>query len=169
MSNSTSQSPPPSAEVMAELRIKMLSEPEAGFQAGAASSMPRVHRVLMDWPIGSYTATILASAVGDASIYTTSTFGVLGGIGHESVRAAAGLFVKAAEAHLDTAKLTKDFSYPPQGRVRFYMVSVDGTRMVEADEESLHAGTDSYSDLWFLGQQVMAELRTVVQNVDKGR
>jgi len=42
--------------------------------------------VLMDWPLGEHTATVLASAGGDASLYTTSTFGLLGGIGHASVR-----------------------------------------------------------------------------------
>ena len=49
----------------------------------------RVYGILMDWPIGEQIATVFSSSTGAASLYTTSTFGIIGGEGHETVRAAA--------------------------------------------------------------------------------
>lgn len=63
----------------------------------------------MDWPLGTNIISVYGSSSGDASIYTTSTFGVIGGIGHEAVRNAAHQFVKVAETHYDDAVPTKVF------------------------------------------------------------
>src|SRR5437868_2213698 len=77
--------------------------------------------------------TVVARNTGDASIYTTGTFGVIGGIGHEAVRLTAKKCVKVAEKHYEEATPTTEYPYPKTGRVRFYLVGYDGVRVIDAD------------------------------------
>ncbi len=55
----------------------------------ASDEFPLVYGVLLEFPVGDATATVVAMCDGNASLYTTSTFGVIGGFAHESVREAA--------------------------------------------------------------------------------
>jgi hypothetical protein len=155
------KSPP---EVMRELRLKMLTTPPAELGQKTSPEYPRVHGVLMDWPIERGTVSVISLSSGDASIYTTGTFGVIGGVGHETVRDAARNFVKVAEKHYDKAPPTKDYSYPNDGRIRFYLTCHDGVRSIDADLATLKNGTDKCSDLFVAGQRVITELRLTTQN-----
>lgn len=168
MSQTNQPSRKPPAEVMRELRTKMLTTPARDFGIQPTKSFPRVYGVLMDyWPMDDLTVTIVSLCDGNASLYTTSTFGVIGGFGHDSVRAAATRLVTAAEKHHDAAAPTRDYPYPKPGRVRFYLVCFDGVRMIETDEATLKTGKDKCSDLWKEGQRVMTELRLITQKADK--
>src|SRR5882672_6762339 len=71
------------AELMRDMRLKMLTTPPADFGQKPTQEFPRVCGVLMDWPIDAGTVSVVSFSSGDASIYTTGTFGVFGGIGHE--------------------------------------------------------------------------------------
>src|SRR5258708_3657256 len=122
MSQTNQSSKANPAEIMRELRIKMLTNSPAELGQQSSPEFPRVCGVVMDWPIESGTVSVVSLSTGDASIYTTGTFGILGGIGHESVRNAAKNFVKAAEKHYDEATTTKEFPYPKAGTVRFYLI-----------------------------------------------
>ncbi|HWC60575.1 MAG TPA: hypothetical protein VHC44_12845, partial [Verrucomicrobiae bacterium] len=122
--------------------------------------------VMMDWPMGTNVISVYGSCMGDASIYTTATFGVIGGIGHEPVRQAAREFVKIAETHFDNAVPTKDFPYPKPGRIHFYLVGYENVRIIDVDEGSLNKGASKYSDLGAAGQKLITELRQIVQKND---
>ncbi|MDB6018416.1 MAG: hypothetical protein JWR19_2905 [Pedosphaera sp.] len=166
-----SQTNPPSqknpAEIGRALRSMMLTAPPKNLGIQPTKSFPRVYGVLMDWPLQNGTATIVSLCDGNASLYTTSTFGIIGGVAHESVRAAAIQFVATAERHFDAAVPTKEYPYPQPGHVRFYLTCFDGVRMIEAEEASLKTGKDKYSELWKVGQQVIAELHSITQKADK--
>jgi hypothetical protein len=157
------------AEMMRELRLNMLTTPGTEFGQKQTPEYPRVYGVLMDWPLDSATVSVVAFSSGDASIYTTGAFGVIGGIGHEAVRGAAKSFVKIAEKHYDEATPTKDYPYPKAGRVRFYVICYDGVRTIETDLEALKNGRDKFSDLYAAGQRVIAELRLTTQNLQGGK
>ncbi len=87
----TAKSP---AEIMRDMRTGWLTRvPEKG----SYQSEDEVSAVVMDWPLGGQTITVLSSSNGDASLYTTATFGIIGGIGHEQVRRAAVAFVGCAQ------------------------------------------------------------------------
>ncbi len=160
-------SAPPPAQVMSELRTKMLTTPPSELGIVRSTDFPRVYGVLMDWPLGDHIATVVSLCDGNASLYTTSTFGVIGGVGHDSVRAAAARFVRTAEKHHDEAVVTRGYAYPKGGHVRFYLVCFDGVRMIETDMDALTSGKDSRSDLWTDGQRVLTELRLVTEKTDK--
>jgi len=100
---------------------------------------------------------------GHASLYTTSTFGVLGGIGHESVRSASTNFVAAAQAHFDEATATAEFPYPVADHVRFYLLGFDGVRVIDTEIASVERRGDECSALWSAGQQVLTELRLIAE------
>ena len=121
---------------------------------------PRVWGVAVDWPIGEHIATIVSLADGSASVCTTGTFGIIGGIGHETVRAAARKIIKRAERHFDDSTPTQDFSYPTHGRVRFF-TTFSGVRVIDTDWASLSEQRSKYFELFAAAQDVLTQLRIV--------
>jgi hypothetical protein len=152
-----------SAVVMRELRIKILSSSASEMGLKPTQDYPRVFTALMDWPLGTNIISVYGACTGDASIYTTSTFGVIGGIGHESVRKAAYQFVKIAETHYTDAVQVKEFPYPKPGHIYFYLVCFDGVRMIDVTEASLSTGKDKCSDLGNAAQKLITELRLTAE------
>lgn len=147
-----------------DLRRMMLSTPAKEFGVEPSTEFPRVYGVLMDWPIDDDTATVFATSTGAASLYTTSTFGIIGGEGHASVRAAAMAFVKYADGLYDTAAPTSEFPYPDKDRVRFYLLTFGGVRVIDTDLASILDLTSKYTEYFDLGQKVLTELRMVTEN-----
>jgi hypothetical protein len=117
--------------------------------------MPRIYGVLIDFPIDKITATILSLSDGTASLYTTSTFGVIGGGGHETVRAAAMRLVKSVDQYFDEARPTKEYPYPAPGKVRFYLIAFSEVKVIETDLSVIESHKSKYSGLFWLGQDVM--------------
>jgi hypothetical protein len=117
----------------------------------------------MDWPIGEQTATVLASSGGDASLYTTGTFGIIGGIGHEHVKRAAGAFVAAAKNAAAKGSLTKSFPYPDRATVRFYFVTPEGVRTLSFSLKSIETDSTARS-LFGAAQDVVTGLRQITES-----
>jgi len=151
------------AELMRDMRLKQLTMPPNEFSQRPTPEFPRVCAVIMDWPLKPATITVVARTTGDASIYTDGTFGVFGGIGHESVRKAATNCVRVAERHFEAAIRTTDYPYAKAGRVRFYLVGYDEVRVIDGDLEAVRTGKDKCSDLYEAAQGVVAELRLITQ------
>jgi hypothetical protein len=156
-------SPRDSAQAMRDLRITFLSASAASLGFKPTKAYPRVFGVVMDWPIDDTTATIVSALDGSASLYTTGTFGIIGGSGHESVRVAAQRFVRTAEAHHDEASRTGAYPYPAKGKVRFYFRTFQDVRVIETDAASAYSPSGRYSGLFHAGQAVLTELRKVVE------
>jgi hypothetical protein len=133
-----------------------------------SDSQPNVFGIVMDLPISDgHTATIVSMCDGHASLYTTSTFGILGGFSHESVRIASIEFVNAAQSHYDGAAATTDFPYPASDHVRFYLLGFDGVRVVDAPISSVESNNHKYSNMWTAGQRVLTALRLITETSDK--
>jgi hypothetical protein len=152
-----------SAQVMRELRVTFLSASAASLGFRPSRDYPRVLGVALDWPVGEQTGTIVSALDGSASLYTTATFGIIGGDAHEPVRAAARRFVKAAESHHDEAVPTDTYPYPAPGKVRFYLRTFEGVRVIESDAASVYSSTGRHSALFRVGQGVLTELRKVTE------
>lgn len=163
MSQTNEASKKSPAEMMREMRMKQLTLRPTALGERPTTEFPHVCAVLMDWPIETGTVTVVARTTGDASIYTTGTFGVIGGIGHENVRSAAKTCVNVAEKHFQIATQTNDYPYPKAGRVRFYLVCFDDVRVIDRDLESVRSGKDSVSDLYEAAQRVVTELRLITE------
>ncbi len=156
-------SPRDSAQAMRELRITFLSSSASLHGFKPTKEYPRVFGVAMDWPIDDTTATIVSALNGSASLYTTASFGIIGGSAHEPVRMAAQRFVRAAEAHHDRAVPTAAYPYPAKGKVRFYLRTFQDVRVIETDAASAYSASGPYSGLFRAGQAVLTELRKLVE------
>src|SRR5262245_54540904 len=99
------------AQAMRDLRIAFLSSSAASHGFKPTKEYPRVFGVAMDWPVDDTTATIVSALNGSASLYTTATFGIIGGANHEPVRIAAQRFVRNAETYHDEAVPTEAYPY----------------------------------------------------------
>ncbi|MDB6147814.1 MAG: hypothetical protein JWO45_1478 [Spartobacteria bacterium] len=145
------------------LRTMMLTTPPEKTRDQPTKEFPRIYAVLMDWPLGEQTATVFSSSTGAASLYTTSTFGVIGGEGHEAVRIAATNFVRAADRYFDASELTTEYPYPTGDHVRFYFLTFNGVRVIDTDFASVKNRTSKFAELFGLGQAVLTELRLITQ------
>ena len=146
------------------MRQLMLSTPAEKLGERPSKEFPRIYAVLMDWPIGDgQTATVFSASVGAASLYTTSTFGIIGGEGHETVRNAAKNFVRAADRHFGASTPTTEYPYPAKDRVRFYFLTFSGVRVIETDLASISRNSNKYAELFGLGQVVLTELRLTTE------
>lgn len=151
---------PQPQQVGRELRLMMLKTPPDGFGFKPSAEFPNVYAVIMDWPIGAPNiATIVSALDGSASLYTTSTFGIIGGESHPGVRRAAIEFVRAAERFVPESKRTDDFAYPAADRVRFFLLTFTGVRVIETDLGAVSSGKATESALFLRGQTVLTELR----------
>jgi len=144
-----------------DLRNMFLTTPAEKIGMQSSSEHPRVWGVAVDWPIGEHIATIVSLADGSASVYTTGTFGIIGGIGHETVRTAAKKVVKVAERHFDDSTPTQDFSYPTHDQVRFFFTTFSGVRVIDTDWASLSERRSKYFELFDAAQDVLTQLRMV--------
>jgi hypothetical protein len=113
-------------------------------------------------------ATVTALADGSASLYTTGSFGILGGQGHENVRAAAQQLCRVAERCVDQTTPVSAFPYPGPNRVCFYLLTPEGVRSAEADGEAVVSGAHPLSALFIASNDVLTELRKVAEVEDAG-
>jgi len=150
---------PGDANVGRELRARILLSGAGDVGIKASKECPRVWGVVMDWPLGNATASVVALCDGNASLYTTATFGVIGGVGHDDVRRAATALVRDADSFHRESKSTTDRSYPKADRVRFYLLTFSGLRVLEDDRNAIEAGKSRYSPLFARAQDVLTEMR----------
>jgi hypothetical protein len=144
------------AELMREMRYGWLTKAP---EKGSYSREDEVVAAVMDWPLGEQIVSVLSSSNGDASLYTTSTFGIIGGIGHESVRKAATAFIDCAQHFLSITSPTTVYPYPDKQSLCFYMVTPSGIRTVSFPLEATEQADSPARALFAYGQQVVTELR----------
>ena len=141
----------------------MLTTPSEKMGEKPTKEFPRIYGILMDWPLGEQTATVFSTSTGTASLYTTSTFGIIGGEGHETVRTAAMNFVRAADRFFDASIRATEYPYPTADRVRFYFLTFEGVRVIDTDLASITNGSSKHAELFGLGQAVLTELRLITE------
>lgn len=150
-------------ELMRQLRLHALTAPAGDFGIRPTTELPRTYGVLIDFPIDQQTATIVALGDGSASLYTTSTSGIIGGGTHESVKLVAKRLIAAADTFFDQGQATRAYPYPAPAKVRFYLLSFNGVRVIEDDLKAIESDRSAYSTLFWLGQEVLTMLRAVTE------
>ena len=96
-------------------------------------------------------------------MYTTSTFGIIGGGSYEKVKVAAAHLVVESDKLFEEAKPTKEYPCPAKGKVRFYLVLFTDVRVIETDLAAIESNQSKYSSLFWLGQEVMTQLRLATE------
>jgi hypothetical protein len=123
--------------------------------------------ILMEMSFPEVVATLTSYKSGDASIYFSTGGGILGGIGHESVRNAAKRFVSAAQNYVDKMESVTSYPLPEAGKAKFYVLTPQGILTVEANMEDLEKGGSELSLLFYAGQDVITELRLLEEETSK--
>ncbi|MFT5780615.1 MAG: hypothetical protein ACI837_003578 [Crocinitomicaceae bacterium] len=120
-----------------------------------------VYGVIMDWEMGGAISTTVAYQSGGASMYLSTGGGIIGGGHHKNVRAAVRAFVDLAANALPLANLAEGTPLPEANTIRFYLLTNDGTYVVQ---ESMERFEDNSSPLVWLfdeGNKVLTELRLI--------
>jgi hypothetical protein len=166
-SAASSSTSPKAASAGTALRLRLLkgSPSEFGITTPGA-----VWAVAMDMSLGSPgdVATVTALADGNASLYTTGAFGIIGGFAHSRVHAAAVHACGTAEKVVATATSANTFPYPEPGHIRFYLLTPGGVRMAEATEDELVSGKHPLAELFSGMNTVLTELRAVAETGEAG-
>lgn len=159
--NQPEQGPPENAG--RELRRMMLQMPAEMSTLEPTPEFPQAFGVLMDWPTDEVTVTIVAMSDGTTSLYTTSAFGILGGIGQPPIREAGAQFLQLAQAAFAEASVTQDFGYPCRGNVRFWFLGYGEVRVRDGRQADLEQGDDQLAKLWASGQLVITRFREFME------
>lgn len=124
---------------------------------------PDVWGVLMETGYPRAVVTLVAFADGTISLYFSSGGGTLGAGGHDSVRAAAEVFLDATQAYHAAFAPAAATPAPDVGRVRFYVRTFDGTRTAEADEQDLGSGRHPLAPVFHAGHALIAAVREATE------
>jgi hypothetical protein len=148
----------PQSRLEAYLKLRQLAFKTTPANLGMTSALDSQEPfgIIMDLSLPKGNATIVAFISGDASFYTSTGGGVIGGIGHENVRNAARKFVTASFKYLDKMATTVAYPLPELGKVRFYVLTPKNIYTYEADERNLHK--NELSPLYAQGHHVLTEL-----------
>lgn len=144
-----------------DLRNRALTASPEQFEVDQKTSAPMVYGVVMDWNLGTGTATFVSFISGDASMYTSTGGGVIGGIGHENVRSASIQFVKNAQKFVPKAHRSDDLSLPDSNRVKFFFLTTKGRFVAEEQLTKFDDGSSRWLELFEDANKVITELRTV--------
>ncbi|MCD4780790.1 MAG: hypothetical protein K8S27_09630 [Candidatus Omnitrophica bacterium] len=148
------------------LRRLLLTTPPGELEFSSDENFSQVYGVLTDWDIGGVKATVMSLRDGTASLYTTSTFGIIGGQGYKRVRKTALRYVFLAGQFVESSRPVNNFAYPESGQVYFYLLTYDGVRLCVGDEAAIKRGTDPLRDLFAAAQNVLTELRGVTEQAN---
>jgi ankyrin repeat protein len=151
----------PAAEIYVKLREQALSCSRSSLGYPEPPADAPAWGLLMETGYPNGTATLISMQDGTASLYFSGGGGVIGGIGHETVRKAATAFVQSAGKLSRDLNRTENFPLPKTGRTVFYVLTDGGTLTADALEEDLGHGRHPLSALFHAGHAVITELRLV--------
>jgi hypothetical protein len=151
------------AEVYAKLRKQALRMTPRLLGIKTTPDGVQPYGILMETGYPEAVATLTSFSSGDASLYFSKGGGVIGGIGHEPVRAAARQFVASSHDFLPAMVKTTAYPLPVVGQTRFYILTTKGIYTAEASETDLGMRQSKLSPLFYRGQAVITELRLIVE------
>jgi hypothetical protein len=138
----------------------MLQGSRAKFGLPPASKPTEPYGVLMDWGIAAGTATVVAVADGNASVYLSSGGGFIGGgQSHDSIRTAAKKTVELASEVQPLMRLTTTYPLPQRGYVTFYVLTDAGVFTATASEDEMKTHKSPLYKLGDSAQTIITEYR----------
>ena len=150
-------------DAMEELRLHALTHSPEQLGVKIPTNHQGVFGVIMDLPVSDAVFTIVSFVDGNTSLYSTTTFGVMGGITQDAVRRQTRAFVELADQCRDLAETTSDFSYPTREHPQFYLRSEDATWKIGEESFSVPEVDERLATLHMQGHRVLGELRHLMQ------
>jgi hypothetical protein len=144
------------------LRDMMLHGSREKFAIAAPSTPSEPWGVLMDWGIPAGSATVVALADGNASVYLSSGGGFLGGgQSHDAIRNAAKQAVGAAKEAKSLTHAATEYPIPQRGQVAFYLLTESSVFTAGASDEDLRSHRSPLYKLGDAAQNVITEYRRI--------
>ena len=143
-----------------DIRSMALTMPAGQFEIDASSEL-EPYGVVLDWNVGKGVATFTAFKSGDASMYTSTGGGIIGGVGHDNVKLAAQSLVRKSKNFINNAKKTDDISVARNGTVKFFFLTTNGRFVSEETLNNLDNGSSEWLELFIEANKLITELRAV--------
>ena len=153
-----------------QLRAMLLASKPADFGLVPTTELPHVWAALMEMNVKNTLVTLVAVADGATSLYFGTGGGIIGGHKFEPVRDANHKLLLGVEKFL-VAKAFVARDVPLEttpGAVSFATLTYDGLAVARDTEERLKAKRSPVWPLYYLGQQVITQLRTSVESMGTG-
>ena len=144
-----------------EIRSMALNFPASQVDIEKNANNPIVYGVVMDWNVGPGVATFVGYSSGDASMYTSSGGGIIGGYAHESVAKAAKALVQKAAEFMPKAEKSEDTTTPTANKVKFFLLTTEGRFVAEEELEDFDNGTSELLELFVEANKLIGELRAL--------
>lgn len=109
-------------------------------------------------------SSLVVLADGSTSLYTSSTFGIIGGGAHETVREAGQVLWQTAEGLLEVFTPSDDTALPPPGSTALRLLRFDGPRVLVGADDELGKGGHPASPVFYAAHEVLGRLRLVTQS-----
>lgn len=145
------------------LRGKILTLSAAVLDLEANAEFPDIWGVVVDFSIGEAIATVVALRDGTASLYTTGSFGMVGGERYLAVRHAAVTCVKESaeiwREHRGAFESGDPLAYPEEGEMRFHLLTYEGVESARVAEDDVYARAHLLTPIFAYAQGVLTQLR----------
>lgn len=143
--------------VRAQTRNKLFTSKPEELGLTGADAEAKVWGVLIELGFPDGATTLFSLRDGTARISTSDTDGLA--YGGSAAQAEAKKLVAEAEKHLGRMKPAKDFPYPGDGRVRFYLLTRDGVYTTEAERDAAGGEGHPLYPLALAGHQVLIKVQ----------
>ena len=158
---------PPESDVFHGLRNRALKVTPSELGLEPDPQAP-IHGVIMETGYPEAVATLVCLRDGTVSLYLSTGGGVIGGGGHESVRAAClemfSITNRYAPDFLAACKPVSTFALPGTGDVFFYLLANGAVHQAKCREDALAAQSDPFSALFNNCHAVLSEVRKAEEN-----
>ncbi len=147
-----------------KLRALALGRTPDNFGIELITDAVAVYSVVMDFrPEEQVIATVVGSVSGDASLYTSGGFGVIGGFRHDAVRKAAVSLVDVAQSALERFHTTSEYPEAVPGETRFFALTNRGVLTAAALDVQLERSDHPLDHVWGAAHGLILALRDVVE------
>jgi len=116
--------------------------------------------VIAELGIGNGSATIVSFMTGDASMYTSSGGGIIGGaVSHENVKSSAINLVNVAQRFFPKMPKSYNLNIPKDGYIKFYILTNKATYSFEGKESEITDPNSNWAELFNAANDVISQLR----------
>ena len=145
-----------------DLRWTSLNVTPAQLKIKIPDSETIVYGVVMDWSMEGSVVTLVCFITGAANMYLSTGGGIQGGGKNPSVGEAASELVTMAQNYVNRAVPTATFDMPPEGYIRFYLLTNHNKLAAQEQIVDIDNGSSPWLGLFEKANEVITEMRAVL-------
>jgi hypothetical protein len=119
-----------------------------------------VYGMVMDWPMTKGIITLVCFNTGDASMYTSTGGGMIGGGTQDAIKKAAMEFVQKAQDYVKLAAKTDATELPDAGHLQFCFLTPSGIFTARESFSQIENDKSPWLPLFVQANEVITTLRT---------